>query len=175
MAKVEAAGITFYCRSTNNYLLLYRSANVVDGSCWCGAGGKIEDGETPEQAARREIAEEIGFDTYGEGQYVSLYRYEDANLIFYNFLGIVEEQFFPVLNWESDGYVWIKEKDFPTGDAMHFGMKAILADKSAKKIMDALCVPNGKMPEGDLQAACVKFNRSLVRASIPGASMWNHK
>lgn len=140
---IEAAGILFYCRTTDNFLLLYRSANVVDGSCWCGAGGKIEEGETPEEAARREIDEELGFDTYeADGQYVSLYTHESDSLTFYNFLGIVDEQFFPKLNWESDGYVWAPLDKLP--EPYHYGFQEILDNKRACAIIDALCIPVGK-------------------------------
>jgi 8-oxo-dGTP pyrophosphatase MutT (NUDIX family) len=150
---VEAAGILFFARSSGNFLLVYRSANVVDPSCWCGAGGKIEEGESPEDAARREIDEELGFDTYEEdGTYVSLYVHRSEGLTFYNFLGILDEQFYPKLNWEADGYVWAPLKDLPK--PFHYGFQEILDDSRAMKIIDALCVPAGTMePEEELLRA----------------------
>lgn len=79
--KVFAAGVLFYAQNTGNFLTIYRSKDVVDGSCWCGAGGKIEPGETPEQAARREVVEEIGFNTYeNDGTYVDLYVHDSDKI-----------------------------------------------------------------------------------------------
>lgn len=152
---VDAAGILFFCRNTRNFLLLYRSKNVVDGSCWCGAGGKIEEGETPEEAARREILEEIGFDT--EGLPVrELYTHKSDSLTFYNYLCVVDEQFFPELNWESDGYVWAPLEDLPK--PFHYGFQEILDDPEAKDILDMTLEAAGRpaAKEAEDAAALVK-------------------
>jgi 8-oxo-dGTP pyrophosphatase MutT (NUDIX family) len=147
---IEAAGILFFAKNTGNFLLLYRSADVVDGSCWCGAGGKIEEGETPEQAARREIEEEIGFDTYAdEDFYTPLYTHKSENLTFYNFLGIVDEQFFPELNWESDGYVWAPLDKLP--QPFHYGFQEILDDPEAREILDECVAHANRLPEPEVK------------------------
>lgn len=46
-------------------VLVMRDGNVLigkrkDGNGWCGPGGHIEDGETPQEAAARELTEEFG-------------------------------------------------------------------------------------------------------------------
>lgn len=41
-------------------LLLKRSEEISSGGKWCFPGGKIEEGETPREAAVREVNEETG-------------------------------------------------------------------------------------------------------------------
>lgn len=50
-------------RDLRKLLLIQRSATDVSGAgTWEGAGGKIEPGESPEEAILREIGEEVGIE-----------------------------------------------------------------------------------------------------------------
>lgn len=51
-----------YIEHENKYLMLYRNKKKNDPNSgkWIGVGGKIEPGETPEQAMLREVFEETG-------------------------------------------------------------------------------------------------------------------
>ena len=46
--------------SEGRALILKRAAGSIGGGCWCLPGGKIDYGETAEQAATRELEEETG-------------------------------------------------------------------------------------------------------------------
>lgn len=51
-----------YLEKDNSYLMLHRikKENDENRDKWIGVGGKLEDGETPYECARREIKEETG-------------------------------------------------------------------------------------------------------------------
>ena len=51
-----------YLKNSGNYLMLHRVKKEVDENKdkWIGIGGKFEEGESPEDCAVREIAEETG-------------------------------------------------------------------------------------------------------------------
>lgn len=137
--QLQAAGI-LACSSEGNVLIVYRSPQVVDGSCWCSIGGKIEEGETPEQAARREFREEAGIEP-PKVLYQALV-YETPQLKFTNFVGSLEGQPFPRLNWESDGYCWVELGDLRTNGCRphHYGLTALL---ESKEFQTALQQVNG--------------------------------
>lgn len=58
-----AAGICFI--APDGRVLLMKRAEKPHVGTWAYPGGKIEAGETPEQAARREVREECGYDYTG--------------------------------------------------------------------------------------------------------------
>ena len=49
-----------YVRRGDEYLLLLKASGRFGGGFWNAPGGKIELGESPEEAARREVREETG-------------------------------------------------------------------------------------------------------------------
>lgn len=52
-----------YIRSNGNCLMLYRNKKKDDPNAgkWVGIGGKVEQGETPDECLVREVREETGF------------------------------------------------------------------------------------------------------------------
>ncbi len=59
LPRIEVAAVVLR-RKDGKVLLAERRPNQIAGGYWEVPGGKIEPGETPEQAARRELAEEVG-------------------------------------------------------------------------------------------------------------------
>ncbi len=49
-----------YIRREDQFLLLLKTSGKFGGGFWNAPGGKIEEGESPEEAARREVLEETG-------------------------------------------------------------------------------------------------------------------
>ena len=56
--RFEVAGC--FCECQGEILFLLRHSDKPQGSSWCVPGGKLEKGETPEDALVREVEEEIG-------------------------------------------------------------------------------------------------------------------
>jgi 8-oxo-dGTP pyrophosphatase MutT (NUDIX family) len=121
-ANVMAAGIA-YIDPGANVLLLKRSPDSDHPGEWCLPGGHIDEGETAEQAARRESSEEIGHFPYGElGQIAQIVS--DEGVDFTTFGSDVDKQFEPTLNDEHTDFMWAPVKKLPK--STHPGVKAAL-------------------------------------------------
>jgi 8-oxo-dGTP pyrophosphatase MutT (NUDIX family) len=142
---IRAAGALIIAADTLNVLTVLRSQQVDDGGVWCGVGGKIDGLETPEQAARREIKEEIGYE--GLLHLTPALVFQNDWLTFHNFMGVVPNQFVAQLNYESDGYVWTDLTKIPK--PRHFGLLALLSDaNSYTKILAAIHTLPGRQNFG---------------------------
>jgi spore germination cell wall hydrolase CwlJ-like protein/8-oxo-dGTP pyrophosphatase MutT (NUDIX family) len=117
----RGAGVIFFSIKTGRFLFGLRSAEVMESYTWGGFGGKSEGNENPEVTARRESREETG---YNPNQLELIYIFEDEEFEYYNYVGIVNDEFDPTLNWENDEYVWVEYGDWP--DPLHFGMEKTL-------------------------------------------------
>ncbi|KMT58607.1 8-oxo-dGTP diphosphatase MutT [Paenilisteria newyorkensis] len=68
-------------QKNNKILCVQRADSAVNGADWEFPGGKIEPGETPEQALIREVQEEIGCAiTVNQAFDHTVYAYEFANV-----------------------------------------------------------------------------------------------
>lgn len=118
---IHAAGILF--RDPSRRLLLLRRADGAFPGTWALPGGKIEPGETAEQAARRETAEETEL-SYN-GPLKRLARRRDEFVDFTTFTARAEH-FGPVLNEEHDAFLWVTLPE-ALNLRLHPGVRALLA------------------------------------------------
>lgn len=127
-AAVMAAGIA-YIDPDGNVLLLKRSPDSDHPGEWCLPGGHIDDGETAEQAARRESSEEIGHFPYGDLEQIAR-LVSDEGVDFTTFGYAVDEQFEPTLNDEHTEHIWAPVKKLPK--STHPGVKAALTQDACQ-------------------------------------------
>lgn len=115
---VRAAGIMCVARD-GRMLFLKRSERAGDHrGTWCFPGGKIEDGESPVEAARRETMEEAGISADWP------LRLIDTRSGFVTYRADFAEVFEPRLNAEHTEFVWARPDDAPS--PLHPGVAATL-------------------------------------------------
>lgn len=126
-----AAGCLPICTSTKRILLNYRSIYVNEPHTYALFGGKIDDDENPEEAARREMYEETRYT--GKLELIPVYVFHNDNNTFeyHNFLGFVDHEFRPKLNWESEGFIWVTFDQLVKLDNKHPGLELLLEDEDS--------------------------------------------
>lgn len=133
----SAAGALFISSTTNRVLLSMRAAHKTHKYEWSLFGGMIDDNETPKEALLRECREEMGFEPVIEKIYpFDIYESRDQQFRYYTFICIVEDEFLPVLNNESIGYLWIELGVWPK--PMHSGARNTLCSKKAQALLDII-------------------------------------
>jgi len=137
----QGAGAIVMARSTGRFLLPLRSRHVEQPGTWGVWGGAIDANEVPATAAKREIVEEAGYE--GEIEIVPLVVFESGSFRYHNHLAIVEEEFTPQLNWETERAEWFEFEDFP--QPLHFGLLYML-ENSTHLIDDKYWLANPMAP-----------------------------
>lgn len=129
----QGAGALFYCEPTGRFLLVQRSDTCDQPGTWCGLGGGIEEGESPDEAVRREAWEEAQFpeDAVCDLRYVGCQEQPDFR--FHNYLGVVPEEFEPILNHEHTDHQWVNWDDFP--DNMHPKMMEAFGTDDGQQVL----------------------------------------
>ncbi len=109
-------------------LICRRRADQPHGLKWEFPGGKVELGESPEKALRRELSEELGIDSAPPAELTRYtFAYPGKNPILLIFLlvtawqGEVENRIFETMMWETPGR--LREYDFLEGDLPFLGSK----------------------------------------------------
>ena len=158
---ISAAGILF--RDSSRRVLLLRRADGHYPNHWALPGGKLEEGETAEQAARRETLEEVQYDYRGE--LVRLARRHDDIVDFTTFTACVD-RFDLVLNPEHDAFLWVTPRE-ALNLKLHPGVRAVLqprlaADARQKGLAPAPVVLREIRPNAGIEAAYRKRLQELL-------------
>ena len=123
-----------YNPKLNRFLLIKRCENDdIGADSWENAGGSIENGETPEEAAKREVREETGIEhiRIGNIAYIALLHHEIPDLIIAYLCETDEEDV--RLSFEHQEYVWADEQQ-----CRSLLPKAIVRDFEKNSIFDIL-------------------------------------
>lgn len=126
--KDGAAGCIVFARDTGRFLFGFRSREVDNSHLWSTFGGAIHPGMNPSKVAQMELTEETGY--RGPISMRFLYLYKDGDFRYYNYLGIVDNEFKPHLNWENDNAAWVKYGNWP--DPLHPGTAQALANSISR-------------------------------------------
>lgn len=124
--KVEVAAC--YVEIDGRILLMERSSNSAEGKTWGVPAGKIETGETPHQAAIRELIEETGIEVSSSqvekiGKlYVQKPR---GDYIYHMFQVHVEELPNVILSPEHTQYLWAKAEEIEALQLIGGGREAL--------------------------------------------------
>ena len=129
-----AAGALFVHRGIDGpkVMLQKRSQWAHEGGTWSVAGGALDEGETPEQGALREAAEEVG--AIPEHRIIGEYVFAPADDWHYTTVVVeVDERFGASINFETDAVGWFST-DEVDGLPCHAGFRA--AWKGLRAIVD---------------------------------------
>jgi len=132
-----AAGALFVSSKTKRVLLNLRAPYKTHKHEWSLFGGMIDGEETPKEALDRECMEEMGFIPDVTKTYpIDIYESRDKNFRYYTFVCIVEDEFIPVLNEESIGYIWINMGTWPK--PMHSGARNTFCSLKGQALLEII-------------------------------------
>jgi 8-oxo-dGTP pyrophosphatase MutT (NUDIX family) len=128
----RAAGILIRRMDTKMFLLVYRSAEVMDPNVLGIPGGRVEKGELLEEAARGEAEEELG--PLPPMQFIDRDIYRSGEFSYTTFLAHMSGEdaagWKPTLNWENDAWIWVdpEEPEFRAlePEAVHPNVRRVL-------------------------------------------------
>lgn len=121
------AGVLLQAQDTGRILLAKRSDRVPAGGTWAVPGGHIEPGETPAEAAARELAEELRIHV---NRLKPLYEMRSGTFRYETFLRKVPYELHTTLNWESTDVGWFSLDRLPK--PLHPGVAALLRDRAVR-------------------------------------------
>ena len=136
----RGAGVMFVTKA-GQVLFLKRGINGDCAGMWCFPGGGIEEGESAENAARREVEEETGYSM--EGALEPWTRSAPTGCDFTTFVSRIDEPFMPKLNEEHVGYAWAPIDAPP--EPLHPGCAVSLAKLNMDELGLARAMASGEL------------------------------
>jgi len=131
----QGAGVLPIAEDTGRLLIAHRSTHVNEPGTYGVWGGAIDPGEDPKEAARRELSEEAAYRGRIKLIPAHVYTSPGGDFKYHNFIGIVESEFDPRLDWETQGYKWVTYIELlDMRNRLHFGLEELI-DRSSAKIL----------------------------------------
>ncbi len=163
-AEIKGAGIMFVAPD-ESVLFILRSPDSNNPNMWDLPGGQSEDGESPEDTARREAMEEIGAMPYGE---LSLITDIDGDFVTYR--QFIRHKFVPKLNdAEHVAYKWATLDDLPS--PLHPGVQKVV-----ESVLGASIAQDADFKEDDHpRAENGQFGSGGSQGESPNKSSNSHK
>jgi predicted chitinase/8-oxo-dGTP pyrophosphatase MutT (NUDIX family) len=128
----QGAGCLFLAHDTGRICIAHRSRSVEQPNTWGTWGGAIDSGEDPSVAVKREVKEEAGYT--GPLKLIPLFIFSHSSgFKYYNFLALVDKEFTPVLDWETQGSDWFEFGNWPS--PLHPGLITLLNDPASAAII----------------------------------------
>jgi len=122
-----ASGVLPLCSKTGRLLVALRSKYVNEPRTYGVFGGKLDDGETdPAESAKRELHEEAGYNGYFQLVPAYVFKSPDGGFVYHNFIGIVDHEFKPTLDWETESSKWISFDELIELKNKHFGLDLLI-------------------------------------------------
>lgn len=163
---IQAAGILFQAPD-GRVLLVRRSAEGAAAGMWALPGGKLEDGESAQEAANREAREELGVNPMaidGAGALALLTRRQKDGVDWSTFHQMVPAPFEPTLNEEHDEFLWADPAAPPA--PLHPGCAVVLARAGMNELDVARAIAAGELTSPQLYE-----NMALVAMRITGTGV----
>ena len=120
----RAAGLLVVARDTGRMLLMFRSADVMEPHTWGLPGGKCDGDDSDARAcAVREFQEETGYGRSLQVMAEPVHVYREPGFEFSNYVGFVDSEFEPELDWENEDSGWFAPSKLP--QPTHFGVREL--------------------------------------------------
>jgi 8-oxo-dGTP pyrophosphatase MutT (NUDIX family) len=125
-----AAGALVLARSSSRFLIAHRADGTLQAGTWGTWGGAVDAGETPLATVSRELQEEAGFNDDFDAYPLMVFEH-DTGFTYSNYLVVIETEFEPVLNWETQNFGWFDYDDWPA--PLHFGLEKLLNHEPSRQ------------------------------------------
>ena len=128
-------GCLIISKNDKKILVMHRSKYVNESLQYGTISGKIDNEKEMnlQSEVKREIKEETGYS--GNIKLIKAFIFKTKGFEFHNFIGIIENPFKPIYNWESDGHKWLTLEELMKLNNKHFGLKKLLNDSNSLEII----------------------------------------
>src|SRR5271170_4466364 len=107
-----ASGILPVCPQKGTVCLAWRSQYVMGPDCWGTIGGAVQKGKSPQQSAKAELAEEMGYT--GGVTLIPAFVFTDRAFSYHNFIGVVSSEFkMAPKPYTDDQLIYLQENGAP--------------------------------------------------------------